>query len=860
MHPGTWHRWFRSIAIAIGISPLFSMGLLAQITPDQTLGAESSTVNQGVTINGGRGDRIEGGAIRGGNLFHSFQDFNIGEGQRIYFSSPTGINHIFSRVTGQNASNLLGTLGVQGEGNLFFLNPNGIIFGQNARLDLKGSFFASTANVIQFGSQGFFSTTDGTAPPLLTISPSAFVFSHPGNIISSATTSIQPGLQGLVVADGKGLTLLGGNVQIDGGNGAGGLYALSGRIEIGAVAGTGKIDWNPNGSLGFPADMARGDVTLTNQARVRVSRDGQGDIGITARNINLREGSLIFAGIASDLGAIGQQAGNITLNATGDITMTGTSVVANTMQGRGNAGNIDITGRSLSLLDNSQILGLTFSQGNAGSISLNISDRISLGKDTFLGTGVETKEAIGSSGNLRITTNSLYLTDNAAVFADTFGKGNAGDIIINARDVVSLDDSVILANVASTATGNGGKIQITAKSLSLTTGSQLTSSTRGKGDAGGVKIAVEQAVVLDGTTRDGESPSEIFSSVNSKNAVGNSNNIEITAGSLTLTNGARLRASTQGRGNAGNILITVRDSLLFDGKSRNGRFTTAAITGVGGTGIGNGGDIRISGNSLVVSNEAELNATANGKGLAGNIMIDSRSVILNRGFLTAEAEQIGGANISLQNLDLLLLKNGSSISAQAVNNAIGGNITINANNGVIVAFPNQDSDIIANAEKGRGGNITITAQSILGIEQRRSLPNNQTNDIDASSQFNQSGTITINRLGIDPVQGLAELPSEPRSPQTLAGCQSGGAKGGRLIATGTGGLPSHPSDPLSGLNSLDDLPLPAQWQNDRTLSPLMSKTPTVEEAQTWRINSQGQVQLVALETVKLPCGSPRSTY
>ncbi len=852
MNPGTWHRWLRSIAIASGISPLFSMGVLAQITPDQTLGAEPSMVRMGEAMV----DRIEGGAIRGSNLFHSFQDFNIAEGQRIYFASPTGINHIFSRVTGQRASNLLGTLGVQGEGNLFFFNPNGIIFGQNARLDLKGSFFASTANGVQFGNQGFFSTTDGIAPPLLTINPSAFVFNQrpPGIIINKSIAPIQSRIQGLAVNDGQGLTLLGGNVQIDGGDEAGGLYALGGRIEIGAVAGSGKIDWNPNGSLGFPADMARGDVTLTRQARVRVSRDGQGDIGITARNINLQAGSLLLAGIASDLGAIGQQAGNITLNATGDISMTGTSAINNTMLGKGNAGNIDITGRSLSLFDNSLILGLTFGQGNAGSISLNISDRISLGKDTFLGTGVESKEAIGNSGNIKITTNSLYLTDNAAVFADTFGKGSAGDIIINARDAVSLDDSVILANVASTATGNGGKIQITAKSLSLTTGSQLTSSTRGKGDAGGVKIAVEQAVVLDGTTRDGESPSEIFSSVNSRNAVGNSNNIEITAGSLTLTNGARLRASTQGQGNAGNILITVRDNLLFDGKSRNGRFTTAAITGVGGTGIGNGGDIRISGNSLVISNEAELNATANGKGLAGNIIIDSRSVILNRGFLTAEAEQIGGANIRLQNLDLLLLKNGSSISAQAFNNAIGGNITINANSGVIVASPNQDSDIIANAEKGRGGNITITAQSILGIEQRRSIPNNQTNDIDASSQFNQSGTITINRLGLDPVQGLAELPSEPRSPQPLAGCQSGGTKGGRLIATGTGGLPSHPSDPLSGLNSLDDLPLPAQWQNDPTLSPLISKSPTIEEAQTWRINAQGQVQLVAGESVKRPCG------
>ena len=66
----------------------------AQITPDGSLGAESSVVTPNVSINGNRSDRIEGGAIRGANLFHSFQQFNVGEGQRVYFANPTGIENI----------------------------------------------------------------------------------------------------------------------------------------------------------------------------------------------------------------------------------------------------------------------------------------------------------------------------------------------------------------------------------------------------------------------------------------------------------------------------------------------------------------------------------------------------------------------------------------------------------------------------------------------------------------------------------------------------------------------------------------------------------------------------------------------
>jgi filamentous hemagglutinin family protein len=148
---------------------------LAQIVPDRTLGSENSIVKPDV-IKGLPSDRIEGGARRGINLFHSFREFNIDEGRGAYFTNPNGVQNILSRVTGTNPSNILGTLGVRGNANLFLINPNGIIFGQNASLDINGSFVATTANAIQFGEQGFFSASDPNSPPLLTVKPSAFLF------------------------------------------------------------------------------------------------------------------------------------------------------------------------------------------------------------------------------------------------------------------------------------------------------------------------------------------------------------------------------------------------------------------------------------------------------------------------------------------------------------------------------------------------------------------------------------------------------------------------------------------------------------------------------------------------------------
>lgn len=156
------------------IALLFLTGLLlpgsvsAQITPDTTLGTEASATTPRL-INGIPSDQIDGGALRGRNLFHSFQEFNIGVGRGAYFANPVGVENILSRVTGNNPSNLLGTLGVLGNANLFLINPNGIVFGPNSRLDIRGSFTASTADRLVFDNGFAFSASNPQAPPLLTI-------------------------------------------------------------------------------------------------------------------------------------------------------------------------------------------------------------------------------------------------------------------------------------------------------------------------------------------------------------------------------------------------------------------------------------------------------------------------------------------------------------------------------------------------------------------------------------------------------------------------------------------------------------------------------------------------------------------
>ncbi|MEG3862898.1 two-partner secretion domain-containing protein [Microcoleus sp. herbarium12] len=221
-----WH-WKIGGFIAI-FGTLCAMGgdrVNAQIVPDNTLGAESSVVTPDVNIRGIPSDRIDGGATRGANLFHSFSDFNVGESRGAYFANPAGIENILTRVTGSNASNILGRLGVLGGANLFLLNPNGIVFGRNASLDIQGSFLATTAGRIQLGNTGYFSAAEPQTSSLLSVSPGALFF----NVIADRPTAI---INQGNLSTGKHLTLSAGNLDLQGQLIAGGDLTLQAQDTV----------------------------------------------------------------------------------------------------------------------------------------------------------------------------------------------------------------------------------------------------------------------------------------------------------------------------------------------------------------------------------------------------------------------------------------------------------------------------------------------------------------------------------------------------------------------------------------------------------------------------------------------------
>ncbi|MBE9214572.1 filamentous hemagglutinin N-terminal domain-containing protein [Plectonema cf. radiosum LEGE 06105] len=738
--------WKFSIKILLGflsvsVTSIESGFAQSNIVPDNTLGTEPSQINNNnnVNRNGIPSTLIEGGAERGQNLFHSLQELNVGEGRGAYFVVPNdNIQNVLTRVTGNNRSEIFGILGTisnrnfdPSNANLFLINPNGIVFGENASLDINGSFVGTTANAIQFAEQGFFSTINPQPPALLTVNPSAFLFSQINQTASIQNNSIAPAQQspsgsdafGLRVPDGKSLLLVGGNVNMNGGE----LNAYGGRVELGGLAETGTVALDINGNnfrLEFPDNVTRADVSLTNQAKVYVEGAGGGDIVVNAGNVEIREGSFLSAGIGEGLGTPETVAGDVTLNATGEITVADSSIFNNVRRdSRGNGGKINITTESVEVTNGARLNTGISGYGNAGSININARDMVLLngidsnGLPTSALTNVE-QGAIGNAGNIKITTGSLEVINGALLESRVRGeRGDAGNVTIAANDIVSFSGksngyfSGVYSTLETGAIGKGGNIDISAGSLSLNNGAQMEALTRGQGNAGNVFVKAIDSVSL--------ADADIFSRVG-RGGVGKGGNINIDTNKLSLTDRARLSASTFGEGKAGSVRINATDTVSL---------TDANIfSTVQAGGVGDGGNIEINAASLTLRDSAQLQTSIRrasdtqpaGRGNAGDVNVNVTGVVdiagVKNGFPSAIFSRVGtgtignGGNITVDAGSLNLAER-ARLSAATFGEGDAGNVTVTAKDTVSLT----DARIFSTVEAegvGNGGNIHISAGSL----------------------------------------------------------------------------------------------------------------------------------------------------
>ena len=816
---------------------------------------------------------ITGGTKAGRNLFHSFQQFNIGEKQKVYFISPSpAIENILIRVTGGSRSQIMGTLGTSGlsNPNLFLINPKGIVFGPNAKLDIRGSFVATTADAIDFGNQRFFNASAPNNPELLTVNPSAFLFNQ---IANQPINSIQ--VNGAFLSVGQNLLLVGGNVTLDKAT----LDAPDGRIELGGVAGSTTVGLNVEGNTlrsNYPAQVQRADVLLTNGS-LNVTGKGRGSIAINAQNLDLEDSGL-DAGIGSSLNSDGTPAGDITLDATEEMKISAGSTISNDVGfgAVGNSGSILIKAGSLSLTDKATLSTTIKGEGETKGIVVQANNSVSIA-DSLLTTGPNEKTGVGNAGEINIQTGSLYLTNHSKLNTTSTREGSAGNVIINAKNTVFVEGSFVYTDTYGL--GDAGTINITAGKVTLTNGGVISSRTFGEGNAGNINIYPVNAfssVNISGFNADrtdGYSSGLVTSS--EKEGAGQGGNINVTTGELGLSDGGVLTARTRSASPGGNITVNVNTLEATNG----GQVITSTF------GTGRAGDItvtatdsvKISGSDptysdrlnqqsdpTIVDNDGPASGllarvrgeqTAN----AGNIWVKARSINLdNQGKILATTTLGEGGNIKLQPQDFLIMHRGSQISTSAGTEKAGGNggnITIDAPNGFILAVPNENSDITANAFTGKGGRVDIKAFGIYGIQFRESPT--PLSDITASSEFGTQGTVELNTPDIDPNSGLTELPTTPVDTKIAQGCYSPGYAQNRFVITGRGGLPPNPKDILTpDAPQIDWVSLKSR-NNKRSLPPVTSKPTTstpkrIVEATGAVLNAKGQIVLTANSSTPTP--------
>ena len=724
---------------------------------DNTLGTQVS--------GNGNNFSITGGVNKGQTLFHSFTDFSVPTNGAANFNNPVGNRDIITRVTGNVFSDINGTVNTNGA-NFFLINPNGIVFGTNAKLNVGKAFVGSTANSLDLVDGSGRAITFGTNPngdaPLLSVAPNVLFDVSRLNLggetgaISNFGTLQTPN-------NSQYIGLIGGNVTLDGGK----IIAPGGRVDIGGLSGAGSVSIDNNGLVFSSTGVGRSTVVLNNDAGITVratetldtvstffnnATSNGSSINISANNLDVLNfgaklndrPAALDAGLEVNLGLQIKAAGDINIDATGKVSLNN-AVIKNTLRSgsEGNIGGIKIQAGTLDIRNNSAISSQTSGKGNAGNIDLK------------------------TSGGINLINNSL-------ITSSTSGQGDAGKITIDTQGKLSLiNNGNISSNISKIAVGNGQGIKISARDLEVANQSSISSITfqntqvNGKGNAGDIDIKTTGDIRVSGF--DSPSTTPTVSDISSDTqGYGDTGKVTIdTQGKLSVVNFGNISSNIaqSAVGNSKGLIITAREIKLANNNSSITASSSPNSQGnAGDITISTTGDIQLSGyesDSLNPnkSDVAYITSSTSGQGDAGKITIDTQGKlsVLNHAFINSSigSAAVGnskGININARELELAsnsLIFTGTFQTAQVNGQGNAGNINIKTTGDIKVSGYNSsainpttsDRSLIVSNSIGQGdaGKITIDTQGKLSIINGGSI----NSDIERTAVGNSQG-ISIN--------------------------------------------------------------------------------------------------------------------
>ncbi len=742
---------------------------IAQIIPDTTL---HTTVSQS-----GNNFTITNGSVADRNLFHSFRQFSVPTGGSATFDlvNTPNISTIFSRVTGGSVSKIDGAIQTIHSNNpvsLFLLNPSGIMFGSNAKLNIGGSFISTTANSIKFADGTQFSAT--SLSPLLTISvPIGLQFGGNAGAIQvqgNGNDGIVPTNNlGIVASPGKTIALVGGDVTFSGGV----ITSPSGRIEVGAV-GNGTVSLNPSATgwqLGYEQAQDLRDISLNASSSLwnpyPVSNPA-GGIQVVGRDIRLDQSQIAAAALGTGEG------GNIQVNAQRSLWLGGLNphaqapsawIVNQVAPGAlGNGGSVTIQASQLTLQEGAAVETLSFGSGSAGKVQVTAdtilaSGSVALHSPLALLGGNDSRiasenYASGAGGDVEVVARQITFDGGGQIstFVLPGASGRGGNITVDAADTISATGigsiNLIPSGIEAytIGLGNSGNVRVSTGTLNLSdSGSVSTLVVRlaglpntGIGNAGDVNIVARQSIEMIGDSPLSPTTPSLLGSITTGS--GNGGNVAVTTPSLVIQSGATLSSITvpvagnfgdpkqsNNLGNGGNVMLNVANHIEISGVNP----ITLAPSALGTVTFGNGnaGNTLIQTNQLAVRDDGAITAITEATGNAGALDVRANDILvegknIHGSTITSSAPILSETSLKFYGLppfptgdtgtlrittDNLTIRNGGSVDVRHEGTGNAGQLEIQAN----MVFLDNGGVITASTASGSGGNINLQVRDVL---------------------------------------------------------------------------------------------------------------------------------------------------
>ena len=726
----------RTVGGLMALSLLEVGPTLAQIEPDQTLSGPSRSLRQGNQI------RIDGGTVANDTLFHSFREFSIPESVEVHINNDPGIATIMTRVTGSMPSQIDGQLGANGTANLIFINPNGIQFGETARLSLGGSFLATTASDIQFADGSSWGTTSSQDAPLLTLSvPMGLQFGDtPGAIVNrSQARDNQGAVRGLEAAQ---LSLLGGPVQV-----AGGQVRSPQTVELGSFGPGTFVNLDGQGRVAAVTATSFGPIELTQGAFL-----GGGEIRLLGDRLWMSEGSQLFSEAVSEGVLPGTGAIAIKMQ-TGVDLESGSRILSL------NGPEVRIQTQQFSLRDNATVVSHVNDGSRGGDITLEASQGITLTGSGFeqfsqylavmagaglqpddVITGIFSRAVSGNAGDIRLMTDgNLTLQHGSIINQAVFESAQGGDLTVDISGTLDFQESGILNLTLPNSQGSVGGININTENLSLRDGGIIAGVTFGEGNSGQITIEAKERIDLMNTRVDAFTPTGIFS--NSFLGTGTAGDINLVTTHLRGLSGGTISSNSGGflgnvvvteGGLGGNITIEAQESLYLTGLSEDGTFGSGISTATFGRFPS--GDVIINSPRIITQDGGGLSTETFGPADAGSLEITANEIHLlgqspitgsPSGFTSTSGRREirpdatgSGGDIRVRS-DRIVLRDGAMFNVRSFGQGAAGNLEVTAREILL------DTDSAFNAEtlSGPGGDIQVRSQ-ILQLRNGSSINTN----------------------------------------------------------------------------------------------------------------------------------------